>query len=157
MIAKGVLPAAQARSGLDLKACRIAYVRHLRERAAGRASDAAADDGLDLVAERARLAKSQADAQEMRNDVMRGQVVLTADVAASIGQCCATVRDRLLALPSEAAPAIHRCRTAAEVQGMLYAAVHEALTELSSPGTFFDAKPLRTRRKETLKRLQSGE
>ena len=31
MLAEGILPAAQARHGLDLKACRIAYVRHLRE------------------------------------------------------------------------------------------------------------------------------
>lgn len=157
MIADGVLPTAQARRGLDVKACRIAYVRHLRERAAGRTSDAAAGEGLDLVAERARLAKSQADAQEMRNDVMRGQVVLVSEVAAGVTVVCAAVRNRLLALPSEKAPAIYRCRTAAEVQGVLYAAIHEALTELSSPGALFDAKPSLARRKETVRRLQSGE
>ena len=155
LVAEGVLPAPAGRAGLDVNACRVAYLRRLREQAAGRMPIGDGPADLDLVAERARLASAQADAQEMRNDVMRGQVVLSADVAAVIGECCATVRNRLLALPSEKAPAVHRCRTVAEVQGVLSDAVREALTELSSPEAL-TPKPSRAQRKDVLRRLQSG-
>ncbi|MGI4943476.1 MAG: hypothetical protein ACRYHQ_23405 [Janthinobacterium lividum] len=155
MIAEGVLPAAQARRGLDLKACRVAYVRHLRERAAGRASDDADGEGLDLVGQRARLAKAQADAQEMRNDLMRGLVVLVSDAAAIMGQEYASVRRRLLATPAEWAMKVHRASTVAETQQLLRDAVHEALTELSTPEAVAH-RATRGGRRAALKRLQAA-
>jgi phage terminase Nu1 subunit (DNA packaging protein) len=52
---------------------RVAYIRRLREQAAGRA---AAGD-LDLAGERARLAKEQADRVAMQNAVTRGELSRT--------------------------------------------------------------------------------
>lgn len=52
---------------------RIAYIRRLREQAAGRA---AAGD-LDLATERARLAREQADKIAMQNAVTRGELTPT--------------------------------------------------------------------------------
>ena len=49
---------------------RIAYIRALREQAAGRA----AEGGLDLATERARLAREQADKIAMQNAVTRGEL-----------------------------------------------------------------------------------
>jgi phage terminase Nu1 subunit (DNA packaging protein) len=49
---------------------RIAYIRHLRETAAGRA----ASGDLDLATERARLASEQADRIAMQNAVARGEL-----------------------------------------------------------------------------------
>lgn len=63
----------------SLDEIRVAYIRELREQAAGRA---AAGD-LDLATERARLAKEQADKVAMQNAVTRGDlapVVLIEDV-----------------------------------------------------------------------------
>lgn len=76
MLAAGHLPAAEGRGNLDIDACRVAYIRRLREQAAGRASEGSEEEGLDLVAERARLAKEQADAQAMKNARERGELVL---------------------------------------------------------------------------------
>lgn len=63
------------RLGIDWKAAsideiRVAYIRHLREQAAGRA----ASGDLDLATERARLAKEQADKFAMQNAITRGEL-----------------------------------------------------------------------------------
>lgn len=66
------------RLGIDLKSStideiRVAYIRAIREQAAGRA---AAGD-LDLATERARLAREQADKIAMQNAVTRGELTHT--------------------------------------------------------------------------------
>ena len=66
------------RLGIDLKVStideiRVAYIRAIREQAAGRA---AAGD-LDLATERARLAREQADKIAMQNAVTRGELTHT--------------------------------------------------------------------------------
>lgn len=87
----------------------MAYIRELREQAAGRA---AAGD-LDLATERARLAKEQADKVAMQNAVTRGELapvvlieeVLTkaaAKVAGVFDAIPGVVRRRFPALPSDA-------------------------------------------------------
>jgi terminase small subunit / prophage DNA-packing protein len=53
-----------------LDTVRVAYIRRLREQAAGRYSEGP----LDLVNERARLAKEQADRLEMQNAVTRKEM-----------------------------------------------------------------------------------
>ena len=106
-------------------------VAHLRETAAGRASD---DDTLDLVAERARLAKEMADAQAMKNAQRRAELVEVAVVATAVGEEYAKVRTRLLAIPSGHAAQLARLRTPAEVNDALYALIVEALAELSEQG-----------------------
>ena len=71
---------------------------------AARAADASAlDDGGDLSdpdygREKARLAKAQADAQEMRNAVARGELVSVDDVARRWSAILSTVRSRMLAV-----------------------------------------------------------
>ena len=77
------------------------YLRHLRETAAGRGA-AAGEGGLDLVAERARLAKAQADRQELELDVRRGKLVDGAEVRLLFGGMVTAARNRLLGVPSKA-------------------------------------------------------
>ncbi|MDP2172007.1 MAG: terminase small subunit [Rhodocyclaceae bacterium] len=88
---------------------RIAYIRRLREQAAGRA----ASGDLDLAGERARLAKEQADRVSMQNAVTRGELapvilieeVLTkaaSKVAGIFDAIPGVIRRRLPALPEEA-------------------------------------------------------
>lgn len=92
-----------------LDVIRVAYIRELREQAAGRA----AIGDLDLATERARLAKEQADKVAMQNAVTRGELapvvlieeVLTnaaAKVAGVFDAIPGVVRRRFPALPSEA-------------------------------------------------------
>jgi terminase small subunit / prophage DNA-packing protein len=116
-----------------LQASVAGYVAHLREVAAGR-GPATGPSALDLVAERARLAAEQADAQAMKNDVTRGLVVPVAVAAEDLGRRCARIRTRLLAIPSETAVRVQRAKTAPEAEAIIRDVIYEALEELSGAG-----------------------
>jgi len=88
----------------------IAYCSHLREQAAGRAGS---DGSLDLVSERARLAKEQADKVAFQNAITRNQLApvdlleeVLAKAAARINgkfdSIPGRVKRRFPSLPSEA-------------------------------------------------------
>ena len=125
LIDKGVIPHSPA-GKYDVDACREAYISNLREVAAGRA----ASGSLDLGEERARLAKEQADAKEMENDILRGDLVYIADVADVAEKQFAKVRSKLLSVPTKAAPEVAACATVKEVQALLEMAITEALNDL---------------------------
>lgn len=136
MVAEGHLPGGSA--GLDLDACRVAYIRRLREQAAGRMGAPAGDDGLDLVQERARLAKEQADKTAMENAARRGEMVDAKEVARAVGQMLGMARARLLALPARFATI--GTADPAKARAKAKELIDEALDELARP-PFDDAEP----------------
>jgi phage terminase Nu1 subunit (DNA packaging protein) len=73
------------------------YTEHLRLVAAGRGGETAV---LDLAAERARLAKEQADGQALKNAVARRELVAVEDVQRGWADILRKVRSRILACPS---------------------------------------------------------
>lgn len=115
-------------NGYDLDVVREQYIENLREVGAGRSSG----EGPDLTAERARLAKEQADAQEMKNAASRGELIARADVSAVVTASFARVRARLLALPSKIAPLVLGLTSLAEIKEKISDAINEALAELAS-------------------------
>lgn len=120
----------QGRGAYDLDAVRRQYIEHLRGVASGHGGGI--DDGdLDLVAERARLAKAQADAQEMKNAVSRQDLIPRQSVVAGITETIAHCRAKLLSVPAKAASAVVGVDSLAEVNEILTCHVHEALEELS--------------------------
>lgn len=127
LLDKGVLPNAR-RGALDLDACRIAYIRHLREAAAGRALGPSGDD---LTAERARLAREQADHYALKNAAMRLELLPRAEITRTVTAAFQIVRDRLTALPARLAGPLARLSDPAEVRGRLTDAVQGVLVELS--------------------------
>lgn len=121
------------RGSLDLDRCRVAYLSRLRDEAAGRASQADADgDELDIVAERARLAKEQADRLAMENHVRRGELVPFEQFVAPFSTVLGTLRSRLLAVPAECALRFAAAKTAAMAEALLRDVIHEALHDLSA-------------------------
>jgi len=72
------------------------YCRHLREVAAGRAS---ASGGLDLVQERAALARAQREGVEIKNATLRGQYADVALLAEVLGTASQAVAERFEHLP----------------------------------------------------------
>lgn len=127
LLDRGVLPNAR-RGALDLDQCRLAYIRHLRETAAGRAMGPSGDD---LTAERARLAREQADNYALRNAALRLELLPRAEITRTVTSAFQIVRDRLTALPARLAGPLARLSDPAEVRGRLTDAVQSVLVELS--------------------------
>ena len=139
------------RGGLDLDACRKAYLGRLREEAAGRAAHGGADgepEELDLVAERARLAAAQATRVEMEIHRTAGLVVPIEESVRQLTKILTRVRARILAIPSEAAPSISRLKTPAEIEAELRRRVIDALTDLSTGKEIAERARAEDRRKK---------
>ncbi|MBQ4824145.1 terminase small subunit [Leisingera sp. HS039] len=81
----------------DLSATVTAYVTHLRGIAAGWGT---ADQAAQLTAERARLAKEQADAQALKNAKLREELVEAEKVERAWSDILRQIRSRILAVPS---------------------------------------------------------
>ncbi|WP_158873988.1 terminase small subunit [Antarcticirhabdus aurantiaca] len=96
LIAEGTIERT-ASGKIPLAEATAAYCERLRKSAAGRAE---AGD-LDLTAERARLAKEQADAQEMKNAVGRGELLKAADVQRAWADILRMVQALMLSLSSK--------------------------------------------------------
>ena len=71
---------------------------------------------------------------QLEYDQKAGAVVLVAEVAKAVGEDYAKVRTRLLAIPAEQAPRLHRYKTVNEVQDALQEIITEALEELTRDG-----------------------
>jgi phage terminase Nu1 subunit (DNA packaging protein) len=117
------------RGTYELAASIRRYCEHMREVAAGRGGE---EGVLDLTAERARLAKEQADAQALKNAVAREELLPAADVERQWREVLAGVRSRMLAVPSRTRQALPHL-TASEVT-IIDREVRDALMEVADGG-----------------------
>ena len=94
------------------------------------------EQGPTLTLDEARTLKENylALLNQLEYDKESGVVVAVADVAAAVGAEYAKVRTRLLSIPAEQAPRIHRLKTVNEVQDVLQEIITEALEELTRHG-----------------------
>lgn len=114
---------AKPKGEYDLDEVTLEFIKHLREKAAGRSTD--------LSEERARLAKEQADGKEMENAITRGELVYIDDIAGRFENALIRVRTRLLAIPTEIAPEVISSASVAEAQETIERAILGALNELA--------------------------
>lgn len=93
------------------------------------------EDGetLDLNHERALLARSQRRHRDMLLERDAGNLVEIDKVAEQVGDEYSTVRAKLLAIPSKAAPLVAPITAPAQCRKIISDQVDEALQELSSP------------------------
>ena len=100
------------------------YCAHLRELANGRGGEGAV---ASATAQRARLAKAQADLAETKNAAMRGELVSAAEVEAEWSGILRGVRAGLLAVPSRCAARLGHLTThdVAEIDAEVRAALAE--------------------------------
>lgn len=83
LVADGVMPSSKGAGGLDLDACRLAYIRYLRGMGTGQVRPEVTPDseGVDplaearLTQERLRLTSAQAEGQELKNEVTKRKSV----------------------------------------------------------------------------------
>ena len=132
LVRRGILAKA-GRGAYDLNACREAYIRHLREVAAGRApgSSDEEEETLDLFQQRARLAKEQADKTAMDNAARRGETISRTDFVRSMQGIIVQARAKLLSVPSKLAAVLAAIDNPRAVQDRLTTAIHESLAELA--------------------------
>jgi phage terminase Nu1 subunit (DNA packaging protein) len=86
-----------SRGKYDLRASVQTYTAHLREVAAARGGEAGV---LDLVQERARLAKEQADNTALKNATLRSELLPAADIEREWSDILRKVRAGILAVTS---------------------------------------------------------
>lgn len=87
---------------------------------------------LDLDAERARLAKEQADRTAMENAERRQHLVDVNLVADWWVKIITTAKQRLLGLPTKIAPLVIGCKTIPQAKDVIENNIHEILHELSA-------------------------
>lgn len=119
LIAKGVLPKAGT-----LDEYRVIYLRHLRGRASGHSNE--------LMDERQRLAKEQADRIAMENAETRVEIARWVDVESFLLPLFSGVVQRLRAVPAKAAPEAHGAATIATGEAIYRRHQDEALAELAT-------------------------
>jgi hypothetical protein len=105
----------------DLRACVQWWGRR------GRNTDA----DLDVTAERARLAKEQADAQALKNAEARGELVRGELIEAWLVRLLGAVAQRIRAIAPKAAPETRATGTDAEAEALLSTFHDEALAEIA--------------------------
>ncbi len=125
--AAGILPDAP-RGKHDLDACRVAYIRYIREIAAGRGSK---DGAVDLVAERARLTKAQAENMERKNAIQDGEYLEARSFHIMATSAFTIVRTRLLAVPSKLAPQLVGIETPAKAQEIVKTEIYGVLDAIA--------------------------
>ncbi len=125
---RGIIPKA-GRDKWALQAVVTAYTAHMREVAAGRKADT--DQALDLVQERAQLARAQREYQDMRNAEKAGQLLPRAVVDQAVVDAFTRVRTKLLRIPAKAAARPGEMQSATLIRSTLEAMVLDALGELA--------------------------
>lgn len=113
------------RGRYDLKQSVINHIRHLREVSAGRGGE---KQILDLTAERARLAKEQADGQELKNAQLRGELLHVDEVVANWSDIYRRFTARLVAVSDRITA---RMSVPAEIAQAFDREIRESLNELA--------------------------
>ena len=112
LIAAGILPASVHRRGLDLDACRDAYIGYMRGRTSGQVKAEAPPEDFEesehpveiqLIEQRLRLTTAQAVSQEKKNEVEDQQLVpvgiaifVLSKIAAQLGSMLDTLPLKLM-------------------------------------------------------------
>ena len=84
------------------------------------------------MAERARLARAQAENMERKNAVQDGEYLHRDEARTAMIATAMRIRSKLLALPSKLAPYVAPAMTTAKAQGLLKTEVYAALDELAT-------------------------
>ncbi|WP_245731569.1 terminase small subunit [Loktanella fryxellensis] len=111
----------------DLEESARRYIASLRETASGRGGE---EQVLNLTSERARLAREQADAQALKNAVLRGEYVPASEVERAWADTLRALRSRLLAVPSRLRQSMQHLTTSDVT--MIDRELRDALQELGN-------------------------
>lgn len=111
-----------------------AYVKHLREKAAGRGekSNATAEKEEQKLAAEVRIKEAKADVAELELQELQGTMHRSEDVEKMTEQLVFTIRGMMIALPGRLAVDVAGVETAAEASVIIRREVNAILDELSN-------------------------
>ena len=115
----GILPKTD-----DSKQITQAYIRYRNESKGGKA---------DLIEERIRLTRFQADRKELELKVAQGELIHVDTAMKLWGQVVQSVRSKLLAIPTKMAPLLLGCRGLSELKDAIEKQIFEVMEELANP------------------------
>lgn len=125
LVKDSILPR-PARGVYDPIACVHSYIDYLKRLLAGSGE-------LSLTEERTRLTKTQADMAELLFRKSSGDLIQSKKASQVWGEIVTTIRQRLLGLSTRLAPQVATSQSIPEIKERIDAAIHEVLSELSSP------------------------
>jgi phage terminase Nu1 subunit (DNA packaging protein) len=99
-------------------------------------------EDADLLQERTRLVKAQADRKELDLERARGEVLDTARAMQLWGAVCFQIRSKILSLPVKISPLLFSLKSISEIKERLEKSFHEVLNEISNPDLKKIAKQL---------------
>ena len=103
-----------------------AYIRYWQNRSSG--TDSAHNS--DLHTEKTRLTKAQADKAELEAAELRGIMVNMDEAESKFADMAHTVKQKLLVVPSKAAPSVAAATNVSDIEDILKKEIHEVLEEL---------------------------
>ena len=115
----GILPASD-----NPKEITLAYIRYLKESKGGK---------TDLIEERIRLTRAQADQKEWDLKTAQGEYVHVDTAMQLWGQVAQGIRSKLLSIPSKLAPLVIGCNGLSEIKEIAEKQIHEVMEEVSNP------------------------
>lgn len=124
-----------SRGQYELGACMAWYIRYLQHAVEQRHDPNTRDESLVLTRERSRLAREQADRQELDNAERRGELVELAAVTDAWANRLVSLRARLRAIPTKLGPQLTNITDAAVISAQIRADIDGALEELADEGT----------------------
>ena len=124
---EGVIPRAE-KGRYELVPAVQGYIRYLRDRAVG--ADALPDESA--RASRARLIKAQAEAQEMENAKVKGELLPREPLVQALSAAFGIVRNRILAIDKKLPMRVLGCNSLPEIQAITSEMHYEALSELAN-------------------------
>jgi phage terminase Nu1 subunit (DNA packaging protein) len=154
LAAEGVIPRAE-RGKFPLVESIRGYIKYLQDRAVG--NDSAP---LDIHADRARLTRAQADKIELELDELRGSLIRVPIVENHWQGMVASMRARLLSIPSKCAGQIAEPAKAQAAQDVLQTHIYDALNEIAGdpiPRAFRDRIAAQTRNSDEGSRETAAE
>ncbi|WP_167497090.1 hypothetical protein [Agrobacterium pusense] len=136
LFGKGVFPTAvnsKALTDADLDVCRVAYIQHLRDQAAGRSKETEeVPESDDPDIQLARLRKEQIELARIKRRKVLGELVERIDLRLAVSSAFARVKTVLLKVPKKHAGQLSAMEDEIAIREYLDVIIHEALDELAS-------------------------
>jgi hypothetical protein len=129
LIKLGILPKTD-----DPKKITLAYVLYLR---------GSKGEKSDLIEERTRLTRAQANQKEWDLKISQGEYLPVDSAMALWGQVVQSIRSLILAFPSRLAPLVLGCISLSEIKEIAEKLTHEVLEEIANPDLKKYSKVLR--------------